>query len=536
MSTPIDAVIAQLQESGLVPPDKLAEFIPPAATPTDPQAWTAQLVARGLLTPFQAAQTANGKAKSLVIGSYEMVDRLTGGGGLLFKARHRRMKRMVMVKPLAPSLMKAAGPRVLADVEVVGRLQHPNVVAVQDVDEVGGAHFLVAEFVEAIELATLVQQQGKLPIATACSYAAQAAVGLAQAHAQGLAHRDVKAENLFVDRNGVVKVLGFGLTAHEGDAAADVAALGRTLLRLLGDIAPPAALGAYVARMTAENPAERPKMADVAVSLAAPDALPQPVAAASAELFPELFAGADDEAPPPVETSPLPELVVAAPPAPVSASPVVTAPVATAPVVAPADELPPRAAAEFAIDSNPAPAPSPAVVVAAVTEAAPMFNINAAATPIVVTEPQPAVTQPVVSPVMPVEADVSDGGPLGISVAPTSVVSSTVASKTSRKPSTVRGKKSALPFKIDPKYLTPKYMIGGGAGVIITLSLALWMVVGGRAAQREKAMPPVKAVKAIPPRSMTPGPSPAPATPAGQQPAPMFNLPVVPAATRPNSQ
>src|SRR5207244_327958 len=108
MSTPIDLVIAQLQETGIVPADKLAEFVPPAATPTDPQAWTTQLVERGLLTRFQAAQTAAGKAKSLVIGSYEMVDRLAGGGGLLFKARHRRMKRIVLIKPLPPSLMKAA--------------------------------------------------------------------------------------------------------------------------------------------------------------------------------------------------------------------------------------------------------------------------------------------------------------------------------------------------------------------------------------------------------------------------------------------
>ena len=68
MSTTIDDVIAQLQEAGLVPADKLAEFIPPAASPSDPKAWTAQLVERGLLTPFQATQIAQGKAKSLVIG------------------------------------------------------------------------------------------------------------------------------------------------------------------------------------------------------------------------------------------------------------------------------------------------------------------------------------------------------------------------------------------------------------------------------------------------------------------------------------
>src|SRR5262249_4013295 len=70
---------------------------------------------------------------------------------------------------------------------------------------------LVLEYVEGISLAELVRARGPLPVAEACSYARQAALGLQHAHEQGMVHRDIKPHNLMVTPSGQVTILDFGL-------------------------------------------------------------------------------------------------------------------------------------------------------------------------------------------------------------------------------------------------------------------------------------------------------------------------------------
>lgn len=542
-ATPVDSFIQQLQASGLVPPDKLAALIPPAAAPLDAESLTTQLVERGLLTKFQSQQVAAGKAKSLVIGSYVMLDRLSGGGGLLFKAQHRRMKRVVMIKPLPPSLMKSSAERVQAEVETAAQIAHPNLVAVQDLDEVGGAHFLVTEFVDGVDLAALMQQQGKLPIATACAYVAQAAAGLAQAQTQGLTHRDLKAECLFVDRAGVVKVFGLGIAAAAaGDAPNDVAALGRVLYRLLVGTEFPAGTGAapslsavradvsaaldlYWSRIVNPTPSERPTMAELAAALKSLETLPQPAAAAApeGELFPELFAEAEDEAatvmtdgpiadllPPPTVAAPTPTFAaqpdadspfaVSAPSpfvvdAPVSATPpVAAAPFAPTPAQGPLFEAPtidfptsPEFTLNVALPTPVAPAPAaPPPASPAASEFS--FNldpvapvVNVAASPAPATAFAPAAVQAMEEP-----AGFAMGFDAPVSVATSGFVADAGAmtpakSTTARKP-LKKAKPIALPFnlQLDPKFLEPKYLAGAGGGVIVLLVLLVWAVAGGK--------------------------------------------------------
>src|SRR5262249_54333549 len=95
---------------------------------------------------------------------------------------------------------------------------HPNIVAVYDADEVAGTHFFAMEYVEGTDLAKLVKQNGPLPVAVACDYVRQAALGLQHAHEQGLVHRDIKPSNLLLAGKaggGVVKVLDMGLARLE---------------------------------------------------------------------------------------------------------------------------------------------------------------------------------------------------------------------------------------------------------------------------------------------------------------------------------
>jgi serine/threonine protein kinase/DNA-binding response OmpR family regulator len=133
--------------------------------------------------------------------------------GTVFKARHRRMKRLVALKllPRTPDLSAELIERFQREVEVIARLQHPNIVLAYDADESPIGHFLIMEFIDGRDLASEVRQHGLLPVRDAVAAVSQAAQALDYAHRQGIVHRDVKPANLLRDRAGVVKVADLGL-------------------------------------------------------------------------------------------------------------------------------------------------------------------------------------------------------------------------------------------------------------------------------------------------------------------------------------
>jgi len=197
----------------------------PAEAP-DVQGFARQLVEHGKLTKYQATALSQGKGKALVLGDYCILDRIGAGGmGQVFKARHRRMDRIVAVKVMSAAAMKNAEfvRRFEREVKAAAKLMHLNIVSALDAGAHGGMHYLVMELVEGPDLSTLVKQQGKLPVKQACDYIAQAARGFAFAHAKGIIHRDVKPGNLLVDRDNTVKILDMGLARFEDGAAGDAA-------------------------------------------------------------------------------------------------------------------------------------------------------------------------------------------------------------------------------------------------------------------------------------------------------------------------
>jgi serine/threonine-protein kinase len=165
---------------------------------------TELLVSRGYLTQFQADQINKGNAQELCLGRYRLLDEIGQGGmGGVFKAVDSRLKRVVALKMIRQDLVQNNEvyiKRFQREAEAAAQLAHPNVVSVYDFDSANGSHFLVMEYVEGIDLAKMVQQQGVLQIPLACDYIRQAALGLAAAHERGLVHRDIKPSNLLVTR------------------------------------------------------------------------------------------------------------------------------------------------------------------------------------------------------------------------------------------------------------------------------------------------------------------------------------------------
>jgi serine/threonine-protein kinase len=193
---------------------RLWDELPQAQRSGDPRTFSDVLVRDGLLTEYQAAQALDGRAASLVMGEYLILDRLGAGGmGQVFKAQHRRMERLVALKLIAPIALKdqAAVRRFRREVKAAAKLLHPNIVTAFDAGESAGVKFLVMELVDGCDLSTLVKQHGPLPVKQAVSCTMQAACALAHAHAKGIVHRDIKPANLLLDSEGTVKVLDMGL-------------------------------------------------------------------------------------------------------------------------------------------------------------------------------------------------------------------------------------------------------------------------------------------------------------------------------------
>lgn len=181
------------------------------------QTFAASLVRTNRLTRYQAKCIYHGEYDHLMLGNYLVLEQIGAGGmGLVFKGLHRRMKRLVALKILPPSVMTTAETigRFQREVEAAARLYHPHIVTAHDADEEHGIHYLVMEYVDGRDLAPRNEHDIVAP-QVAANYVLQAAKALEYAHNQGIVHRDIKPSNLLVDARGVVKILDMGLARFD---------------------------------------------------------------------------------------------------------------------------------------------------------------------------------------------------------------------------------------------------------------------------------------------------------------------------------
>ena len=147
------------------------------------------------------------------LGPYEILSPLGAGGmGEVYKARDTRLERIVAIKVLPKDL--AADQEFVSRFEKEARLasslNHPNIITIYEIERSDSILYIAMEFVDGETLAELLDA-GPMPIRKACGVAAQIAAGLTKAHEARIVHRDLKPQNVMINRDGLAKILDFGL-------------------------------------------------------------------------------------------------------------------------------------------------------------------------------------------------------------------------------------------------------------------------------------------------------------------------------------
>jgi eukaryotic-like serine/threonine-protein kinase len=214
-SAKLAAFVEAVRASKLLKPADWEAFAQSAdADDAEPEALAREIVQKGMLTAYQAKALWKGRGANLFLNQYVLMDKLGEGGmGEVFRAKHLRLDRDVALKIMRREKLDnpEAVKRFRREIKASATLAHENVVMAYDADQSGDMHFFAMEYVDGATLEKFVDKHGPLPVAEACEYIRQAALGLEHAHEKGLIHRDIKPSNLLLDKSGVVKISDLGL-------------------------------------------------------------------------------------------------------------------------------------------------------------------------------------------------------------------------------------------------------------------------------------------------------------------------------------
>jgi serine/threonine-protein kinase len=154
--------------------------------------------------------------ESTKLGRYSILSELGRGAmGVVYKATDTVLERTVAVKTVNMALEKDGAEKYEArfyqEARAAGSLNHPAIVTVYDVGKEGDIAYMAMEFIEGVELRSLIGEGRALPVSQALSIASQVAEGLAYAHQHSVVHRDIKPANIMVLTDGAVKITDFGI-------------------------------------------------------------------------------------------------------------------------------------------------------------------------------------------------------------------------------------------------------------------------------------------------------------------------------------
>jgi len=200
----------RLEQEGPIGPSGPTEEISPSVTKT-------------LETPIEELTTG-----STFAGRYQIIEELGKGGmGKVYKALDKEVNEKIALKLIKPEIAadKKTIERFRNELKFARRIGHKNVCRMYDLNKEEGTYYITMEYVSGEDLKSFIRRSKQLTTATTISIAIQTCEGLAEAHRLGVVHRDLKPQNIMIDKEGNARIMDFGIARsleEEGFTAAGV--------------------------------------------------------------------------------------------------------------------------------------------------------------------------------------------------------------------------------------------------------------------------------------------------------------------------
>jgi len=156
---------------------------------------------------------------STFAGRYQIIEELGKGGmGKVYKVFDTKIKEKIALKLIKPEIASDRDTieRFSNELKLARKIRHKNVCGMFDISEAEGAHFITMEYVGGEDLKTMIRMSGMLGLGTVFSVGKQICDGLAEAHSQGVVHRDLKPTNIMIDKEGNARIMDFGISRSLG--------------------------------------------------------------------------------------------------------------------------------------------------------------------------------------------------------------------------------------------------------------------------------------------------------------------------------
>ena len=155
-----------------------------------------------------------------VLDNYRILQNIGRGGmGFVFKALNIKLNKIVAIKMIAPALAMNDSfmSRFEAEAKTLAKLENRNIVRIHDLRVESDYSYIVMEYVEGVTLGRLIKEKGPIPWRQALKLFNQMLHAIDHAHKEGIIHRDIKPNNVLINRQGVVKITDFGLAKNQAE-------------------------------------------------------------------------------------------------------------------------------------------------------------------------------------------------------------------------------------------------------------------------------------------------------------------------------